>query len=92
MKRRKMGGIVPRRVHVDIHPGLCAMDAKETSLGLATYTQWITETKVTMKENLILDAIHYDIEVSDLIQWFVLSFSVSTNLRCKFVNNRTRVA
>ena len=25
--------------------------------------EWITETKVTMKENLILEALHYDIEV-----------------------------
>ena len=24
--------------------------------------EWITETKVTMKENLILEALHYDIE------------------------------
>ena len=71
-----MDGIVHRRVHVDIYPRLCAMDVKEITLGLATYTQWITETKVGMKENFILDAIHYDIEVSDLLllKWFVLCF------------------
>ena len=47
-----------------------------------------TETKVTMKENLILEALHYDIEVSCPLQWF----SAPTNLNRKFVNNGTRVA
>ena len=39
--------------------------------------EWITETKVTMKENLILEALHNDLEV--------------TNFNRKFVNNGTKV-
>ena len=54
--------------------------------------EWITETKVTMKENLILEARHYDIEVPCPLQWSLLWFSTPTNLNRKFVNNGTRVA
>ena len=50
MKRRRMGGIVHRRVRVDIYPGLCAMDAKETTLGLATYTQWLHWQRLPWKK------------------------------------------
>ena len=54
--------------------------------------EWITETKVTMKENLILEPLHYDIEVPCPLQWALLWFSAPTNLNRKFVNNGTRVA
>ena len=35
---------------------------------------WITETKVTMKENLFLEALHYDIEVPCPLQGVLLWF------------------
>ena len=54
--------------------------------------EWITETKVTVKESLILVALHYDIEVPCPLQWALLWFSAPTNLNRKFVNNGTRVA
>ena len=54
--------------------------------------EWITETKVTMKENLILDALHYDIEVPCPLQWALRWFSAPTNLNRKFVKNGTKVA
>ena len=40
--------------------------------------EWITETKVTMKENLVLEALHCDIEVPCPLQWALLWF-FSTN-------------
>ena len=49
---------------------------------------WITETEVTMKENLILEALHFDIDVL----WALLWFSAPTNLNRKFMNNGTNVA
>ena len=52
----------------------------------------ITETNVTMKENLILEAPHYDIQVPCPLQWALLWFSAPTNLNHRFVNNRTKVA
>ena len=109
MERRKLGGIVPRRVHVDVHQG-CSVrrTQKRPTLGLPTCTrnlsvswvtedflwdhEWITETRVTMKENLILEARHYDIEVPCLLQWALLWFSAPTNLNRKFLNNGARVA
>ena len=54
--------------------------------------EWITETKVTMKENFILEALHYDIEVPCPLQWALLWFSAPTNLNRKFVNNGTKGA
>ena len=54
--------------------------------------EWITETKVAMKEKLILEALHHDIEVPCPLQWALLWFSAPTNLNRKFVNNGTRVA
>ena len=39
-----------------------------------------------MKENLILEALHHDIEVPCPLQWALLWFSAPTNLN-KFVNN-----
>ena len=54
--------------------------------------EWITETKVTMKENLILDTLHHDIEVPCPLQLALLRFSAPTNLNHKFMNNGTKVA
>ena len=54
--------------------------------------EWITETKVTMKENVILEALHCDIEVPCPLQCASLWFSAPTNLNSKFVNNGTTVA
>ena len=54
--------------------------------------EWITETKVTMKENLILEALHFDIEAPCPFQWSLLWFSAPTNLNRQFVNNGTKVA
>ena len=34
--------------------------------------KWITETKATMRENLILEALHYDIDVPCPLQWALL--------------------
>ena len=53
--------------------------------------EWITETKVTMEENLILEVLHYDIEVPCNLQWAWLWFSAPTNLNSKFVNNGTKI-
>ena len=53
--------------------------------------EWITEAKVTMKENLILEALNCDIEVPCPLQWALLWFSAPTNLNLKFVNNGTKV-
>ena len=97
-ERRRMGGIVPRRVHVDIHQGCYVRRTQERCDGrkrdppmdlqliLATIIEsvswvtedslcdheWITETKVTMKDNVILEAVHYVIEVSCPLQWALL--------------------
>ena len=54
--------------------------------------EWITETKVATKENLILEALHCDIDVPCLLQLALLWFSAPTNLNRKFVNNGTKVA
>ena len=50
------------------------------------------ETKVTMKENLILEALHRDIEVPCPRQVALLWFSAPTNLNRKFANNGTTMA
>ena len=54
--------------------------------------EWTTVTKVTVKENFILEALHYDIDVSCPLQWALLWFAARTNLNRKFVNNGTKVA
>ena len=54
--------------------------------------EWITETKVTMKEIFNLKALHFNIDVPCPLQWALLWFSAPTNLNRKFVNNGTRVA
>ena len=45
----------------------------------------MTETKVTVRENLILEALHYDIEVPCPLKWSLFWFSAPTNL-----NRRSR--
>ena len=42
--------------------------------------EWITETTVTLKENVTLEALNYDIDVPCPIQWGLLWFSAPTNL------------
>ena len=54
--------------------------------------EWITETKVTMKENLFLQARICNIDVPCPLQWALLWFSAPTNFNRKFVNNGTKVA
>ena len=53
--------------------------------------EWITETKITTKENFILEALHYDIEASCFLQRASLWFSAPTNLNRKFVNSGPKV-
>ena len=54
--------------------------------------EWIMETNVTLKENVILDALNYDIDVPCPLQWGLLWFSAPTKLNREFVNNGTKVA
>ena len=111
MERRKLGGIVPRRVHVDKNQG-CSVRwlQKKPALDVQTILafiiesvswvtedflwdhEWITETKVTMKRNLILEALHHDIDVPCPLPWSLLWSPAPTNLNRKFVNNGTIVA
>ena len=53
--------------------------------------EWITETNVTSKENVIMEALNYDIDVPCPLQWGLVWFSAPTNLNRKFVNNGTTV-
>ena len=54
--------------------------------------EWVTKTKVTMKENLILEALHCDIEVPCPLQCALLWYAALTNLNRKFMTNGTKVA
>ena len=54
--------------------------------------EWITEANVTLKENDILEALNYDIDVPCQLQWGLLWFSAQSNLNRRFVNNGTKVA
>ena len=45
-----------------------------------------------MKENLILEAVHDDMDVPSPLQWALQWFSSPTKLNRKFVNNGTKVA
>ena len=111
--RLKVGknGIVPRRVHVDIHQGCLVRRTQERpTIGLAIFfrsdhgrcelgdwrlsvgSRMDHETKVTMKENHILEELHYDIEVPCPLQWCLLWFPAPTNLNRKVVNNGIKVA
>ena len=44
-----------------------------------------------MRQDPILEALNYDIEVTCPLQWALSWFSAPTNLNRKFVNNGTRV-
>ena len=54
--------------------------------------EWVTDSNVTLKENEILKALDYEIDVSCPLQWGLSWFSAPTNLNRKFVNNGTKVA
>ena len=49
------------------------------------------DTDVTLKENEILEALNYEIEVHCPHQWGLLWFSAPTNLNRKFMNNGTKI-
>ena len=49
------------------------------------------DTDVTLKENEILEALNYEIEVHCPLQWGLLWFSAPTNLNRKFMNNGTKI-
>ena len=68
----------------DTHPWTCKLSWPSSS--------FITETKVTLRENLILEALNYDIDVPCPLQWALLWFSAPTNLNRKFTNSGTKVA
>ena len=50
--------------------------------------EWITDTNVTSKENEILEALNYEIEVPCPLQWGLLWFSAPTNLN---LNDGTKI-
>ena len=54
--------------------------------------EWVTEPNVHWKENDILEALNYDIEVPCPLQWALLWFSAPSSLNRNFVNNGTKVA
>ena len=43
--------------------------------------EWVTELNVLLKENEILEALHYDLDVPCSIQWRLLWFSPPSRLR-----------
>ena len=49
--------------------------------------EWITETNVTLKGNVILEALNNDIDVLCPLQLELLWFSAPTKLHRKLVNN-----
>ena len=80
----------------------CAMGADETRLWTWTVTwvtegalwehEWITDTNVTLKENEMLEALDYEIDVLCPLQCGLLRFSAPTDLNRRFVNSGTKVA
>ena len=89
-----MGGVVLRCVHLDLHHtlGIIVESVCWVTGVLLWEYEWITETNVSLKENFILEALNYDIDVPCPLQWRLLWFSAPTNLNRKFVNNGTKVA
>ena len=53
--------------------------------------EWIMETNVTSKENVILEALNYDVDVPCPLQWGLLWFSAPRNLNRKFVNWSSKI-
>ena len=54
--------------------------------------EWVTERNVLWKENDILEALNYDIDIPCPFQWGLLWFSAPSSLDRKFVNNGTKIA
>ena len=78
----------------ETHPLTCKLSSLSSLKASEDFLwdhEWNTETKVTMKENLTLEALVFDIEVPCPLQWSLLWFSAPTNPNRKFVNNGTRV-
>ena len=53
--------------------------------------EWMMDSDVTLKENEILEALNYEIEVRCPLQWRLLWFSAPTNLNHKLMNNGTKI-
>ena len=54
--------------------------------------EWVTEPNVLWKENDILEALNYDIDVPCPLQWRLLWFSAPSSLDRKFANHGTKIA
>ena len=72
-------------------PGIIVASVTGVTEGSLWEHEWITDTNVTLKENDILEALDYEIDVPCPLQWRVLWLSAPTNLNRKFVNNGTKV-
>ena len=53
--------------------------------------EWVTEPNVLWKENDMLEALSYDIDVPCRLQWGILWFSAPSSLNRKFANKGTNV-
>ena len=53
--------------------------------------EWITDTSVTLKENEILEALNYEIDVPCPLQWGLQWFSAPTHVNHKFVCNGSKI-
>ena len=53
--------------------------------------EWVMDTTVTLKENEILEALNYEIELPCPLQWGLLWFSAPTSLTHKFMNNGQKI-
>ena len=54
--------------------------------------EWVTEPNVLWKENEILEALKFDLDVPCLLQWGLLWFSSPSRLNRKFANDGTKIA
>ena len=54
--------------------------------------EWVTELNVIRKENEILAALNYDLDVPCVIQWRLLWFSSLSRLNHTFLNNGSQIA
>ena len=54
--------------------------------------EWVTERNVILKENEILEALNYDLDVPCVIQWGLLKFSSPSRLNQTFTNSGTKLA
>ena len=53
--------------------------------------EWVTEPSVLWKENDILEAWNFDIDVPCPLQWGLLWFSAPSSVNRKYANNGTKV-